>query len=242
MKFVKMHGIGNDFIIVDARESDFDDDALPGLAIKLCDRHFGIGADGLLIAYPSNSADVRMRVVNSDGSEAEMCGNGIRCFAKFIYETGGKKKEIISVETPAGVILPSIVEYKDRIAIVEVDMGEPRDIKKTKLQGFEATLVSMGNPHCVIFVEDLNAVKLDEIGPAIENDRMFPDRTNVEFVKVENEKEMTVRVWERGAGETLACGSGACASVVAASRAGLTGRSSLVRLPGGNLEIEWQKR
>jgi len=181
-----------------------------------------------------------MRVVNSDGSEAEMCGNGIRCFAKFIYETGGKKKEVISVETLAGVILPAIVEYQDRIAVVEVDMGEPRDIMNAKVRGFNATLVSMGNPHCVIFVDDLNAVKLDEIGPEIENDGMFPSRTNVEFVKVENEKEMTVRVWERGAGETLACGTGACASAVAAAKAGLAGKSILVHLPGGNLEIEWQ--
>jgi diaminopimelate epimerase len=240
MKFVKMHGTGNDFILIDSRKESLEGLDLAKFAIKLCDRHYGIGADGLLVVYPSKSADARMKVVNSDGSEAEMCGNGIRCFAKYLFETAEPKKEIFSIETAAGVIIPSIIQHNGRTAVIEVDMGEPHDIKPASVKKYDATLVSMGNPHCVIFVKDLNAVKLDADGPEIENMKMFPNRTNVEFVKVENRNEITVRVWERGAGETLACGTGACASVVAAVNEDLTAKDVLVHLPGGNLEIEWQ--
>jgi diaminopimelate epimerase len=245
MNFTKMHGLGNDFIVIDSRIDNLDGIDLDQLAVKLCDRHFGIGADGLLIAYPSRSADIKMRVFNSDGSEPEMCGNGIRCFAKYIYDKLEKKKEIISVETMAGIMLPSIIEYKGEIAIVEVDMGAPKSIKNDELKidnkKYDVTLVSMGNPHCVIFTDDAGKVHIDEIGPKIENHKMFPDRTNVEFVQVVSKKEVIIKVWERGAGETLACGTGACASVVAGINAGKLDKDVLVHLPGGNLDIEWQK-
>ena len=241
MRFTKMQGSGNDFILIDSRKEPLEGHDLISLAPRLCDRNFGIGADGLLVVYPSKTADMKMRVINPDGSEPEMCGNGIRCFAKYVYETIENKKELLSVETPAGIMLPSIIEHKGNIAIVEVDMGEPKDIKSAKVKKYDATLVSMGNPHCVIFVDDLNSVKLDEEGPAIENDTMFKDRTNVEFVKINSRKDITVKVWERGAGETLACGTGACASAIAGIKNGKLDREVMVRLPGGNLDIEWQK-
>jgi diaminopimelate epimerase len=244
MKFVKMHGAGNDFIIIDGRTEKLDGINFSELAIKLCDRNFGIGADGILLVLPSEKADMKMRVINSDGSEAEMCGNGIRCFTKYLYETTEKKKEILSVETLAGIILPSIIEYKGKTALVEVDMGTPKDIKQATVEvksgKFAATLVSMGNPHCVIFVDDLNDIKLDVTGPEIETNKMFPKKTNVEFVQVISDGEIKVKVWERGAGETLACGTGACASVVAAVKVKGMQRDLMVQLPGGELDIEWQ--
>jgi diaminopimelate epimerase len=245
MNFTKMHGLGNDFIIIDSRNEKLDGIKLDQLAVKLCDRHFGIGADGLLVAYPSGSADIKMRTFNPDGSEPEMCGNGIRCFAKYIYDKLEKKKEILSVETMAGIMLPSIIEHKGEIAIVEVDMGPPKSIKNDELnidnKKIDVTLVSMGNPHCVIFTDDVAKVHIDEIGAKIENHRMFPDRTNVEFVQVISKKEVLVKVWERGVGETLACGTGACASAVAGISIGTLDRDVLVHLPGGNLDIEWQE-
>jgi len=244
MEFVKMHGLGNDFILIDSRKQPLEGVNLSELAVKLCDRNFGIGADGLLIAGPSNTADVKMMVFNPDGSEAEMCGNGIRCFAKYIYETLEKKKEIISIETLAGVMLPSIIEHKGRLAVVEVDMGAPKQVQNSKVKTqngeYEGTLVSMGNPHCVIFVDDLNKIDIGKVGPEIETHKMFPKRTNVEFVHIVSKKEITVKVWERGAGETLACGTGACAAVVAGVKLGHLERDVLVHLPGGNLDIEWQ--
>ncbi len=245
MKFIKMNALGNDFILIDSRSEPLEGINLSEFAVKICDRHYGIGADGLLIASPSASADVKMRIFNPDGSEAEMCGNGIRCFAKYIYETLEKKKDMISVETLAGIILPSIIEHKGKTAAVEVDMGAPRKVQDSKVKvqdrEFNVTLVSMGNPHCVIFVDDLSKVKIDEIGPKIETHKMFPDRTNVEFVQIVGRKEAIVKVWERGAGETLACGTGACASAVAGITAGKLERDVLIRLPGGNLDIEWQE-
>jgi diaminopimelate epimerase len=245
MKFIKMHGSGNDFILIDSRKENLDGMDLAKLAVRLCDRHYGIGADGLLLVYPSKLADVKMRVINPDGSEPEMCGNGIRCFAKYVYETMEKKKELISVETIAGTMLPSVVEHKGKIAIVEVDMGTPKKVISDRLKvdnkEYDVMLVNMGNPHCVIFVDDVAKVQIDDIGPKIENNRMFPDRTNVEFVQVVSKKEIIVKVWERGAGETLACGTGACASAVAGAKAGKLDREVMVRLPGGNLDIEWQE-
>jgi diaminopimelate epimerase len=245
MKFIKMNALGNDFILIDSRSGSLEGINLSEFAVKLCDRHYGIGADDLLIAGPSTSADVRMRVFNPDGSEAEMCGNGIRCFAKYIYESLGKKKEMISVETLGGIILPSILEYKGKTALVEVDMGKPKNIINSHLKiqdmEFDVTLVSMGNPHCVIFVDDISKVDIDDIGSQIETHKMFPNRTNVEFVQAVSKKEAIVKVWERGAGETLACGTGACASAVAGVTLGKFGRDVLIRLPGGNLDIEWQE-
>ncbi len=245
MKFTKMDALGNDFILIDSRSESLEGLNLSELAVKLCDRHYGIGADDLLIAGTSSSADVRMSVFNPDGSEAEMCGNGIRCFAKYIYETLGKKKDMISVETLAGIMLPSILEHKGKAAVVEVDMGKPKKVKSEKLKvegkDFDVTLVSMGNPHCVIFVDDVSRVAIDEIGPDIETHKMFPNRTNVEFVQAVSKKEAIVKVWERGAGETLACGTGACAAVVAGVTQGKFERDVLIRLPGGSLDIEWQE-
>ncbi len=239
VNFVKMHGLGNDFVLVDSRREKLDGLDLPKLAQTLCDRHFGIGADGLLIVWPSQKAHYRMQVINADGSEAEMCGNGIRCFAKYVYETDQLKEEVISVETLAGTILPAIILEKGRVAGVEVDMGEPKDEGEVKLAGYTFKKISMGNPHAVAFVENLDGIALAEIGPAIETDSHFPNRTNVEFVQVVSDKEIAIAVWERGVGETLACGTGACASAVAAHLAGKTGRRVIARLPGGNLEIEW---
>lgn len=245
MKFVKMHGLGNDFILIDSRSEALEGIDLSQLAMKLCDRHYGIGADGLLIAGPSSSADAKMRIFNSDGSEAEMCGNGIRCFAKYIYETSEKKKELISVETLAGIILPSILDHKGKTAIIEVDMGALKNIDNKELKvdnvKYNVTLVSFGNPHCVIFVDDISKVQIDEIGPKIETNKIFPNKTNVEFVQVINRKEAIVKVWERGAGETLACGTGACASAVAGITSGKFDNDVLIRLPGGNLDIELQE-
>ncbi|MBU1616884.1 MAG: diaminopimelate epimerase [Candidatus Margulisbacteria bacterium] len=241
--FTKMQGLGNDFVLIDGRKEKLDQLDLKQLAIGLCDRHFGIGADGLLLVWPSTKAHYRMQIINPDGSEAEMCGNGIRCFARYVYETDKLSEEVISVETLAGTLLPAVIKENGRISNVEVDMGEPKITDNLQLttnnQTYNVQEVSMGNPHAVIFVDDLGGLDLAAIGPEIENNPHFPNRTNVEFVKVLNDKELEVRVWERGAGETLACGTGACAALVAANLAGKTGRRALVRLPGGNLDIEW---
>ncbi len=242
INFIKTHGLGNDFVLIDSRKEKLEGIDLNKLAVEICDRHFGVGADGLLIVWPSQKAHYRMQIFNPDGSEPEMCGNGIRCFAKYVYETDQLKEEVISVETLAGVILPAVILGPEKsVAGVEVDMGIPQDQGEISLHGYKFRKVSMGNPHAVALVDDLAKVNLPEIGPKIENDKHFPNRTNVEFVKVLNDKEIEVAVWERGAGETLACGTGACASVVAASLSGKIGRRALVHLPGGNLDIEWSE-
>lgn len=243
LNFIKMHGLGNDFVLIDGRKEALDKVELNKLAVALCDRHFGVGADGLLIVWPSQKAHYRMQVINSDGSEAEMCGNGIRCFAKYVYETDKLKEEVISVETKAGTLLPAVILDHGKVVGVEVDMGLPTKIQTTNLKlqnnDWKIQEVSIGNPHAVILTDDLSKVDLAEIGPLIENDPHFPNRTNVEFVKVINDKELEVLVWERGAGITLACGTGACASLVAANLAGKAGKRAIVHLPGGNLDIEW---
>jgi diaminopimelate epimerase len=245
INFTKMHGLGNDFVLVDSRKEKLDGIDLKQLALTICDRHFGVGADGLLVVWPSTKAHYRMQVINSDGSEAEMCGNGIRCFAKYVYETDQLKEEVISVETLSGVLLPAVILGPEKTVVgVEVDMGIPKQIQTSnlKLQNnvqFTIHEISIGNPHAVIFVDDLKKIDLYDLGPKIENDQHFPNRTNVEFVKVLNDKEIEVMVWERGAGETLACGTGACASTVAASLNKLIGRRAIVHLPGGDLDIEW---
>ena len=233
LDFVKLEGSGNDFILIDSRDKNLEGVSLSDLAVKLCDRHFGIGADGLLVISPSNKADIQMRIINSDGSEAEMCGNGIRCVAKYVHEKSDSKKELISVETAAGIILPSILEHRGKSAVVEVDMGTPVFMRsKIPMKGkdsqkvlnedlnvngnvFKITCVSMGNPHCIIFVDDINKIQLGELGPKIENHEVFPQKTNVEFVQTLSQNEIVVKVWERGAGETLACGTGACATLAA---------------------------
>lgn len=226
------------------------------LAPKMCDRRFGIGADGLVLLLDSGVADVRMRIINSDGSEAEMCGNAIRCVAKYLYEHGIVRKDEIKVETLAGIIVPQIIQKNGRVEAVRVDMGAPR-LERQEIpmlgtpgqvvneplqvngQTFKITAVSMGNPHCVIFVPDLSVIPLNQIGPQIETHPAFPRKTNVEFVQVLSPTEVRMMVWERGAGPTMACGTGACAVATAGVLNGLTARSVTVHLPGGSLHIEW---
>jgi diaminopimelate epimerase len=242
INFTKLHGLGNDFVLIDSRKEKLEGIDLKQLAIDICDRHFGIGADGLLVVWPSKKAHYRMQIFNPDGSEPEMCGNGIRCFAKYVYENDKLSEEVISVETLSGVILPAVILGPEKNVIgVEVDMGIPKDEGEVSLQGHSFKKISMGNPHAVAFINDLAGINLYEIGPKVENDPHFPNRTNLEFVNVLNDKEIEVAVWERGAGETLACGTGACACVVAASLLAKIGRRALVHLPGGNLDIEWSE-
>jgi len=255
MEFTKMHGLGNDFILINALEDEKDVDYYE-LAPKLCDRNFGIGADGLLIILPSEIADIKMRIINSDGSEAEMCGNGIRCFAKYVFEKGIINKTRMEVETLAGIIIPEIMLNNNKVVSVRVNMGEPQlDRAKIPMEGppgpvikeklkvldneFEITAVSMGNPHCVIFVSDLTAIDINKWGPLLEKHPVFPRKTNVEFVHIINPAEAVMRVWERGAGITLACGTGACATIVAGVLNNLLNRKATIKLLGGELEIEW---
>lgn len=249
--FTKMHGLGNDFILIDARNQE-----LPQLSVfcrKYSDRRFGIGFDQALILYPSRSADFRMDIYNADGSQVEMCGNGIRCFAKYIWDRGISAKGELTVETMAGIIRP--VKEGD---LIQVDMGEPildgpsipvnlegpvrGYLLRIEDRDFQMTCVSMGNPHAVIFMEEIHSFPVDQYGPKIENHTLFPKRINVEFVSVKNKEEITVRVWERGAAETLACGTGACAAAVASYLNGHTGRNVTVHLPGGDLQIHWDEK
>lgn len=257
MDFVKMHGLGNDFIIVKVRSFE-EAGNLKIYAKSLCNRNFGIGADGLVAVGEDEEAGIFMRIFNADGSEAEMCGNAIRCVARLAYEERMVEKNRILVRTLAGLRKAEIISASDsRVQAVRVDMGEPvlerKDIPvdgeggvvgvRTRISTgeIEFTAVSMGNPHCVVFVEDVANFPIATLGPEMENHPLFPARTNVEFVQVLNEKEIIMRVWERGAGITLACGTGACASVVAAVLNGKTGRQVTVHLDGGDLFIEWNK-
>ena len=256
MKFTKWQGIGNDFVIVNGFSETIDD--YPSKAIEVCDRHFGIGADGLVIALPSEIADFRMRIFNSDGSEAEMCGNVTRCFARYVYENGLTTKTDLTIETLAGIIKPKLLFENGKITAVCVDMGEPR-LKRGEIPmtgnpddmavnvplsvgdaTYEVTCVSMGNPHCIIFDDNVDELDLQELGRPIEIHSAFPRKTNVEFVKVIDRKTLRMRVWERGAGITLACGTGTCATVVASVLNGKTDREVLVHLDGGDLFIEWR--
>ena len=257
MKFTKWQGIGNDFVIVNGFQEKIADYA--SKAIEVCDRHFGIGADGLVIALPSDVADFRMRIFNSDGSEAEMCGNVTRCFARFVYETGLTSKTELAIETLAGIIRPKLIFDNGVITSVCVDMGEPR-LKRSEIpmvgdpedkavnvpllvdnSNFAVTCVSMGNPHCVVFVDDVENLDLQMFGRPIEIHPAFPRKTNVEFVQVLDRQTLRMRVWERGAGVTLACGTGACATLVAAVLNGKTDRRATLKLDGGELLIEWRE-
>jgi len=255
MKFTKMHGLGNDFILFDhIGKSGIE---FSRLANNLCDRHQGIGADGILLVEDSLVADIKMRVINADGSEAEMCGNGIRCFAKYVYERGIVKKETITVETMAGIIEPEILLKNGHIESVRVNMGKPKfnraDIPmlgegsevvngKIELEGeiLYITSLLMGVPHTMVFVENANNAPVTTLGPCIEKHPLFPKKTNVNFVEVINESEVKVRTWERGAGATLACGTGSCASVIASHLSGRTKRMANVQLALGSLNIDWR--
>ncbi len=255
LSFVKYHGLGNDFILVDNRHAP-DPIITPEQAEKLCDRHFGIGADGVIFALPGqDGTDFTMRIYNSDGSEPEMCGNGIRCMARFLADLEGENaKSVYTIHTLAGLITPKL----EADGQITVDMGKPRlipaEIPTTLTGGGETviaqpievagqtwsvTCVSMGNPHCMTFVEDVAAIDLEKIGPLFEKNAVFPAKTNVEFVEVVNSGYLKMRVWERGAGITLACGTGACATLVAAVLNGKSDRTATIELPGGPLKIEW---
>jgi len=251
ISFTKMHGIGNDFIVIDCRKTALSSQ-LSALSKRLCNRRFGIGADQILLLHNSDKADFRMSIFNADGSEVEMCGNGIRCFAKYIWDRKLSSKQALEIETPAGIIRPERAGN-----LVKVDMGVPilegRQIP-VKLDGviqefplkildkkFKITCVSMGNPHAVIFVDDVAGFDVAKYGPVIENHELFPKRVNVEFIQVISPGTVLMRVWERGSGETLACGTGASAAAVASNLTGRSRKRVKVRLPGGDLRIELHK-
>jgi diaminopimelate epimerase len=251
-----MHGIGNDYVYVDCFDQDVADPA--ELARAVSDRNFAVGSDGLILILPSDTADVRMRMFNADGSEGEMCGNGIRCVAKYAFDHGRSAANPMRIETAAGVKTIELTLADDgAVAAATVDMGEPilvpadipvaldgEQVVNASIvvagQTFEMTCVSMGNPHAVIYVDDAEAVELDKIGPVLENHELFPQRINVHFVEVHSDGEATMRTWERGSGITLACGTGASAVCVAGVLTGRTGRELLAHLPGGDLTLEWR--
>jgi len=251
LSFTKMHGNGNDFIVIDCRDKDRDRQlsSVSELSRRLCDRRFGIGADQVLLLYGSDRADFMMRIFNADGSEVEMCGNGIRCFAKYIWDRDLSSKNVLAVETLAGIIRPE--KAGD---MVRVDMGRP-ELEGRKIpvnldglikdyplriedRDFALTCVSMGNPHAVIVVDDVSKFDVRRYGPPLENHQLFPKRINVEFIQVLDRETIKMRVWERGSGETMACGTGASAAAVAANLKGLTEKKVVVQLLGGDLIIE----
>lgn len=250
-----MHGLGNDFILAEANSFE-DAAAFQHYAVQLCDRHMGIGADGLILIGKDPDQDIFMRIFNSDGSEAQMCGNGIRCAAIYARKNHLVNKDHFSVRTMAGPRYPEIYQNGET-TLVRVDMGEP-ELNREKIpvagagsnigipisaagQNFIGTAISMGNPHCIIYVEDINTVPLEQWGPPIETHELFPEKTNVEFVQVKNNREIEAIVWERGAGITLACGTGACAILAASVLNQKTEREAVVRLPGGELHIVWNE-
>lgn len=255
--FTKMHGIGNDYVYINGFVEQIDDPHW--LAKKVSDRHFGVGSDGLVMILPSTTADVRMRIFNADGSEAEMCGNASRCVGKFAFDNGIIKKELIRLETMAGVKVVRLMFEGSEVCGAEVDMGEP-EIRPERIpvllgdhgscigddisidgEIFKITAVSMGNPHAVVFMDSLDSLDIEKLGPKFENHHVFPRRTNTEFVQVLARDRIRMRVWERGAGETMACGTGACAAVVACVLNNLTERSVIVELLGGKLLINWDE-
>ena len=255
--FWKMHGLGNDYVVIDNRDYKILETQAPALARKLCKHRFSVGADGLLLVFGSKVADLQMRIFNADGSEAEMCGNGIRCFAKFCYERGIVKKTDFHVETLAGTKHVWLTLNEGQVEQVKVDMGVPNwDRESLPMKGsgscinedlrvdektFKVTCLSMGNPHCVIFADNVDVFPVGHIGPMIESHEEFPKRTNVGFVQVISRNELKVRVWERGCGETLACGTGTCAAVAAANKLGKVGNNVTVHVLGGELRVEVAK-
>jgi diaminopimelate epimerase len=258
MRFTKMHGAGNDYIYINSMEEGLPDD-LGELAIRMSHRRFGVGADGLILIVPSDNADAGMRMFNADGSESEMCGNGIRCVAKYVHDHGIARKRNLKIETGAGVLsLQLELDHRDKVDQVTVDMGIPRLLareipttlgdadqmvvhRQLEILGhsLHATCVSMGNPHCVIFVPEITDELVLKVGPMIELDERFPKRTNVEFVEVLARGEVRQRTWERGSGETWACGTGASAVCVAGVLTGNTDRSIVNHLLGGDLKLVW---
>ena len=255
MRFTKMHGLGNDYVYVNGFDEQVDDPDAVARAVS--DRHFGIGADGLILILPSDKADCRMRMFNADGSEAQMCGNGIRCVAKYVYDHDIARRTPLNVETLAGVLELDLFVAGDAVDRVRVKMGEPRlQRAQIPMQGtpgqvisepllvdgatFNVTAVSMGNPHCVVFVEDVERFDVARWGPHFEHHDVFPEGVNTEFIQVHDRESFSMRVWERGSGETLACGTGAAAAAVACHLTGHTDRRVTAHLLGGPLELEWQ--
>lgn len=244
--FVKAEALSNDFVIIDDRP-DGSVVLSPTEVISICDRRRGIGADGVLLLQPSETCDFRMRTLNSDGSEAEMCGNGIRCAVKFVHDTGDGRQKSYTVETLAGTISVALTGNKDGLAgAIKVDLGQPviEEISaKIDVVGHSIafTSVSMGNPHAIVFVDNVASAPIEHLGPAIEAHDYFPDKTNVEFIKVVGDNVIEMRVWERGAGETAACGTGAAAALAAAHAKGKIGRSATLKLTGGDLGVELDK-
>jgi diaminopimelate epimerase len=255
MRFSKMQGCGNDYIYINCFKEKVKN--APSLSVRLSDRHFGIGGDGLILIAPSKKADARMIMYNADGSEAEMCGNGIRCVAKYVYEARIRRAKVLRIETRCGIKEIAVTVRNGKVTRARVNMGRPHlapaeipVVSKAdrlvlfpiKIDGkrFEITTVNMGNPHCVVFVDDVKGFPVETIGPLIENHLMFPKRTNVEFVEVLSAAEVRQRTWERGSGETLACGTGASAVCVAGVLTGKTGRKLTCHLSGGTLFLEWK--
>lgn len=256
MKFTKMQGIGNDYVYVNCFEEKIDDPS--ALAVTISDRHFGVGSDGLIMINPSDVADCEMEMYNADGSRGEMCGNGIRCVGKYVYDYGLTDKTEISVETLAGIKYLKLFVENGKVVKVTVDMGSPiltpaeipvvadgeRAVDEPILvdgEEYRMTCVSMGNPHAIVYLDDVQGLEIEKIGPKFENHERFPNRVNTEFVKVLDRHTVEMRVWERGSGETLACGTGACATAVACILNGLTEDDVTVKLLGGDLQIQWDK-
>ena len=256
MKFTKMQGIGNDYVYVNCFKEVVENPK--ELAIRVSDRHFGIGSDGLILIKPSKVADFCMDMYNADGSQSEMCGNGIRCVAKYVYDYGLTDKTRISIETLAGIKYLDLQVENGKVQMVTVNMGAP-ELKPEKIPvkfskdvlinesilvdgtEYKMTCVSMGNPHCIVFVEDTKNFPLEEIGPKLERHEVFPNRVNAEFIQILDRKTVNMRVWERGSGETLACGTGACASTVACVLNGLTEDEITLHLLGGDLLVRWDR-
>jgi len=256
IKFSKMHGIGNDYVYIDTREQSIPDPS--ALARQVSDRHFGIGSDGLVLIRPSAAADFMMDMYNGDGSRGKMCGNAIRCVAKYVYERGLTQKETLRIETLSGIKTLELQVEQGVVVSVKVNMGQPvfetglipvrwpasRMIEEAVLvdgRQYNLTCVSMGNPHAVTFVDQVDDLDLPRLGPSFENHELFPDRVNTEFVQVLDRENLRMRVWERGSGETLACGTGACATLAAAAATGRSSRKAVVHLRGGDLLIEWDE-
>ena len=256
IKFTKMQGLGNDYVYMDAIHQKIENES--SLAQFVSNRHFGIGSDGLILICKSDVADFKMRMFNSDGSEAEMCGNGIRCVGKFVYDKGLTDKTTVTVETLAGIKTLELNTKEGKVETVKVDMGEPilnpkeipvisdeEPVKNLMLEAegrkFKFTCVSMGNPHAITEVEDTEKFDVEKYGKVLEVDKAFPNKTNVEFIQIVDKNHIKMRVWERGAGETLACGTGACASAVACYLNGKTNRNVEIELLGGKLYIEWNE-
>lgn len=244
MRFVKMHGLGNDYIFLNCMGSTPDD--LPGLSRRLSDRHFGVGGDGIICVCPSRRADFRMRMFNADGSEGTMCGNGIRCFGKYVWDNGLTDKIHLTIEALSGERELSLMLREGKVYAAVVDMGVPTVDPpmgiSVKRMTYTAIPVSIGNPHAVVEVDDPAGLDLAALGPEFERHPAFPHRVNTEFIRVVKRGELYMRVWERGSGETLACGTGACASVCAMAAAGKLDREAVVHLAGGDLTVRWDEK